>query len=63
MKCILFFDTKEPWYYISRDILAKQIEQYELDEEVQQLTKENIEQIAMSLLDQVNIFIFFRLEE
>jgi hypothetical protein len=62
MKCILFFDIKESWYNISRDILTKQIEQYELDEEVQQLTKENIEQIAMSLLDQVNIFIFFRLE-
>ncbi|CAF2437714.1 unnamed protein product [Rotaria sp. Silwood2] len=42
---------QETWYNISREILAEQIEKYELDEEVQQLTKENIEQIAMSLLD------------
>jgi hypothetical protein len=53
----VFFDIKESWYNISRDILTKQIEKYELDNEVRQLTKENIELIAVSLLDQVNHFI------
>ncbi len=53
----MFFHIKESWYNSSRDILAKQIQQYELDKDVRQLTKENIEQIAVSLLDQVNIFI------
>ncbi len=50
------FYIKESWYNITCDILAKQIEQYELDGKVRQLSKDNIKQIAVSLLDKVNIF-------
>jgi len=50
------FYIKESWYNITLDILEKQIEQYELDEEVRQLAKDDIEDIAVSLLDKVNIF-------
>ncbi|CAF2256801.1 unnamed protein product, partial [Rotaria magnacalcarata] len=34
------------WYNASRAILAEQIEQYSLTNDVKQLTKEDIEQIA-----------------
>ncbi|UJR26824.1 hypothetical protein I4U23_008137 [Adineta vaga] len=40
----------ESWYNISRNILMKQIENYEL-EEVRQLKKSDIEAIAISLLN------------
>ncbi|CAF1596241.1 unnamed protein product [Rotaria magnacalcarata] len=39
------------WYNASRAILAEQIEQYSLTNDVKQLTKEDIEQIATSLLE------------
>ena len=35
----------------------EQIENYELDNDDQQLTKKTVEHIAMSLLDNVGIFI------
>ncbi|CAF4823001.1 unnamed protein product, partial [Rotaria sp. Silwood1] len=39
------------WYNISRDILIQEIAQYDLDPKVRQLTKKNIEDIAISLLN------------
>jgi hypothetical protein len=51
------FDIKESWYNISRDILSQQIKQYDLDNEVQQLDRNDVEAIAVTLLDSVNIIL------
>ncbi|CAF1082408.1 unnamed protein product [Adineta steineri] len=41
----------ESWYGISRNILTKQIEEYEHEDGVRQLSTEDIKLIAISLLD------------
>jgi hypothetical protein len=41
------------WYNISHSILSKQIDEYNLDEKVRQLSKKDIEQVATSLLNKV----------
>ena len=46
---------KVSWYGISRDILSEEIRRYDLEDGVQQLTKENIGEIARTLLDQVRL--------
>ncbi|CAF0995483.1 unnamed protein product [Rotaria sordida] len=42
---------KISWYNISRDILIQQIIQYDLDPKVHQLTKNDIQEVAISLLN------------
>jgi hypothetical protein len=56
--------NNESLYNISRDILIKQIDKYNLDKNVHQLTKNNIEQVSISLLNKVKyyydfIYLFF----
>lgn len=44
------------WYNTSRDILLKQIVLYNLNTKVRQLSKQDIEQVSISLLDKVKFF-------
>lgn len=46
--------NNKDWYNISRDILIQQIDKYNIDKNVRQLTKNDIEQVSISLLDKVN---------
>jgi len=45
--------NNKDWYNISRDILIQQIDKYNIDKNVRQLTKNDIEQVSISLLDKV----------
>lgn len=41
------------WYKTSQDILIQQIEKYNLDKKVRQLSKDNIKQLSIFLLNKV----------
>jgi hypothetical protein len=45
--------NSQSWYNISRDILIREIDNYDLNKKVHQLTKNDIELVAISLLNQV----------
>ena len=42
------------WYNISRDILSQQLNEYNLDGSPRQITKDDVEQMSISLLNRVN---------
>jgi hypothetical protein len=45
--------NSQSWYNISRDILIREIDNYDLNKKVHQLTKNDIELVAISLLNRV----------
>ena len=42
------------WYNTSRDILKQQIQRYSIENGVRQLSKDDVEHVAMLILDKVN---------
>lgn len=46
--------VKEPWYNTSLDILSQQLNEYKLDSKLRQLTKDDVKELSVSLLDRVN---------
>jgi len=48
-----YFCFKLSWYNISHNILSKQIDEYNFNKKVRQVSKKGIEQVATSLLNKV----------
>jgi hypothetical protein len=42
------------WYTTSREMLMQQIEKYSVEKNVRQLTKDEIKQVSILILDKVN---------
>ena len=53
LQFLFFLSIQNSSYNNTRDILLDQIAQYDLDGDVKQLTKDDIQHIAISLLNQV----------
>jgi hypothetical protein len=47
--------SKVSWYNLSRDLLVDELNEYNLNSLVRQLTKDDLEQVARQLLDTVNV--------